>query len=131
MKAMRIALPLPLVLLLPLFLGEAPHDHVALQRWTGGRRTGSPSRWSISCCRQADSSPSASISRLRAGFIQITDLDPCRARDVGKLAGQRQAAFFPGRQFLAGRDDSGLISAVRLLLIVRHQVDDDQGAGSR
>ena len=71
-------------------------------RWSTNR---TPSRWSISCCRQAASRPSPSISRFRAGFVEIAHFYAGGPGDVGVLAGEGQAALFPHRQFVAGCDD--------------------------
>ena len=74
-------------------------------RWS---TNSTPSRWSISCCRQAASSPSASISCARALEVPIAHLDPRRPGHVGILAGQRQAALLARRPLLADADDLGV-----------------------
>jgi len=61
-----------------------------------------------------------------AGFVEVADLDDGGAGDVGVLAGEREAAFFPGREFLAGGDDLWVDQGAWGRLVVRGQVDDDQ-----
>src|ERR1700679_3620208 len=102
-KAMRTVLTRPLVLFQPLLLGELAHDHVALER--GQVIDEQDAVQVVDLVLQAGGQQAVGLYfALDASLIEIADFHAGRAGDIGVLAGQGQASFFPGGAFLAGRD---------------------------
>ena len=81
-------------------------------RWSMNR---TPSRWSISCWRQTDISPSNSPSCCLPSLVEPAGADDVGALDLGILVGDRQAALVVGLARVGAVQDFGVDEDVRAL----------------
>ena len=88
-----------------------------------------PSRWSISCCRQRASRPSASISCGRALAIEVAHPDLIEPRHLAELLGQAETALFGDVGGLRARDDLGVDDEHRRALALPAEIGDERPLG--